>query len=260
MDKSLRRKLKKIAPLKLAYAAYNVLCNKHGLLAKGGAFFSFLASYRRYRALAENKNFLLKTADLYPRLFDNTEGTPVDPVYFYQDAWLAKKIFEAKPAHHTDIGSHLPTIGIISQFTPTTLVDIRPPGVSLMGLSFTKGSVLELPLKDETVLSLSSICVIEHIGLGRYGDPLDPYGSEKACAELIRVLARGGSIYVSVPVDADTKVYFNAHRAFTREYVLTLFKSLSLIEEKYVYGNNLHDSYDAIKGFGTGLYHFKKQK
>ncbi len=258
MDKSLRGKLKKITPLKLAYIAYAVLRNKHGLPAKSRALRAFFKSYQQYQSLPENKNFSLETADLYPRLFDDTEGTPVDPVYFYQDAWLARKIFEAKPAQHTDIGSHLPTIGIISQFVPTTMVDIRPPEVMLFGLSFTKGSILGLPFRDNELSSLSSICVIEHIGLGRYGDPLDTFGSEKAVKELVRVLANGGNLYISVPIDSANRVYFNAHRAFTREYVLVLFKTLSLIEEKYVYGSNLCDAYDATKGFGTGLYHFKK--
>lgn len=258
MNNSLRGKLKKITPLKLAYVAYAVLRNKHGLPAKFRALRAFFRSYQRYQNLPENKYFSLETANLYPRLFDDTEGTSVDPVYFYQDAWCAKKIFEAKPAYHTDIASHLPTIGIISQFVPTTMVDIRPPAVTLPQLSFVKGSILALPFRDGEISSLSSICVIEHIGLGRYGDHLDQFGSEKAARELARVLAPDGNLYISVPVDSENKVYFNAHRAFTRDYILELFKSLSLIEEKYIYGNNLSDSYDATKGFGTGLYHFKK--
>ncbi len=32
--------------------------------------------------------------------------------------------------------------------------------------------------------------VVEHVGLGRYGDPLDPDGDLKAIAELKRVTAR----------------------------------------------------------------------
>jgi hypothetical protein len=33
--------------------------------------------------------------------------------------------------------------------------------------------------------------VVEHVGLGRYGDALDPKGDARACAELARVLAQG---------------------------------------------------------------------
>ena len=234
------------------------LKNKYSLIKKLGLLYTFFKDYRTYKKINTNENFSLKTEDLYPRIYDRTSTTPVDPVYFYQDAWCAKKVFESKPSHHYDIGSEAGMIGIISQFTPTTMIDIRPLKLSLNGLSFIKGSILALPFKDGEISSLSSICVLEHIGLGRYGDPIDPLGSEKAFAEMIRVLAPGGSLYISVPVDDESRVYFNAHRAFTRNYVLKLAKDLTLVEEQYIYGAAMHTTYDDKKGFGTGLYHFKK--
>jgi len=39
---------------------------------------------------------------------------------------------------------------------------------------------------------------------------------------------------------------------------LELFSDLKLIEEKYIYGKEVYDKYDKEKGFGTGLFHFKK--
>jgi hypothetical protein len=100
--------------------------------------------------------------------------------------------------------------------------------------------------------------VIEHIGLGRYGDPFDARGSEKAAAELGRVLTRGGELYVSVPVDAECRIYFNAHRAFTRDYLLSLFPGFELLEERYIYGRSLVPVCDPARGFGTGLYHLRR--
>ncbi len=258
MNQSIKNIMKQIVPLKVTVLYLRILGNKYNVYSKTVLFFAFLHDYRLYRRIPHNDHFSLKTSDLYPRIYDKTSTTPLDPVYFYQDAWCAKKIFEQKPTSHVDVASHAATIGIISQFVPTTMVDIRPLSVSLHGLSFIKGSILNLPFKSNTVSSLSSICVLEHIGLGRYGDPLDTFGSEKAFTELIRVLAPGGSLYISVPVDNEDKVYFNAHRAFTREYILELAKGLTLVEERYIYGNSMHDAYDTQKGFGTGLYHFKK--
>ena len=106
--------------------------------------------------------------------------------------------------------------------------------------------------------SLSSICVVEHIGLGRYGDPLDPRGSEKSISEIIRVLKPGGDLYFTVPIDAADKIYFNAHRSFTRGHVLELFGALKLMEERYIYGRDLCPAYDPKLAFGTGMYHFQK--
>lgn len=258
MDFILYKKLKKNTALKIAVIFFRNLKNKHSLTQKIKLFQQFLFDYHRYKKINTNKCFSLKTEDLYPRIYDDTGTTPIDPVYFYQDTWCAGKIFESKPQHHYDVGSKADLVGIISQFVPTTMIDIRPLEITLPELSFIKGSILALPFKDGEISSLSSICVVEHIGLGRYGDPLDQFGSEKSAAELVRVLAPGGSLYVSVPIDDENKVYFNAHRAFTRKYILELFGPLKIIEEKYIYGNKLCDAYDPQKGFGTGLYYFKK--
>ena len=72
--------------------------------------------------------------------------------------------------------------------------------------------------------------VAEHIGLGRYGDKLDPKGTEKAISELIRVLAPDGNLFFSVPVYKNEGVQFNACRMFSISSILKLFSSLSLIE------------------------------
>jgi SAM-dependent methyltransferase len=256
---NIRNYLKQIPILKLAVMCVHVLHNKPSSIKKLGLFRRYLADYRRYKKLPRNEHFSLETADLYPRITDNNDNAAaVDPIYFYQDAWCAKKIFENKPTHHYDIGSEAGMIGILSQFVPVTMIDIRPLPFILDGLSFIKGDITALPFADCSINSLSSICVIEHIGLGRYGDPLDPFGSEKAMKEMVRVLARGGSLYITVPVDSENRVYFNAHRAFTRDYILKLAQDLTLIEEQYIYGNSMASAYDPTKGFGTGLYHFKK--
>ena len=221
-------------------------------------YICFLKEYSNYIKVDNNSWFCSDIKYLYPCLKDNTPTTPLEPTYFFQDTWGARKIFENKPVHHYDIGSKATTIGIISQFVPTTMIDIRPIDLKLLGLHFVEGSILDIPFDDNCISSLSSLCVIEHIGLGRYGDPIDAFGSEKAAKELQRVLAPGGNLYLSIPVDSESRVYFNAHRAFTRESVLELFSQLELIEEKYHYGRELSDKYNSDKGFGTGLFHFRK--
>lgn len=218
----------------------------------------FIKEYITYVKEHNNTHFKVSMCYLYPCLTDRTKITPIEPIYFFQDTWTAHKIFQIKPEHHYDVGSSVKTMGIISQFVPTTIIDIRPIELELKNLFFKEGSILGLPLKDNFIDSLSSLCVIEHIGLGRYGDPVDSWGSEKAIKELKRVLKPGGNLLISVPIDEECRVYFNAHRAFTREYLLELFQGLDLREEKYIYGRVVFDKYYKSKGFGTGLYHFRK--
>ena len=248
---------------KIPFVKYCIICvkaftAKHNIYKRFSYLLSFLKDYRNYKKLLKNSNFKLSTGDLYPQIFDKTDVHGVDYVYLYQDSWCAGKVFETRPVHHYDVGSKLEMVGIISQFVPTTMIDIRSLNVSLPNLYFERGNILELPFKDSEIESLSSICVIEHIGLGRYGDPLDQFGSEKAAKELIRVLKKGGNLYVSVPVYKENIIYFNAHRTFTRDYILSLFFPLKLLEEKYIYGKDFFDEYDQSRGFGTGLFQFKK--
>jgi SAM-dependent methyltransferase len=216
----------------------------------------FLHELNTFKRLGKNQAF--QKMEIYPCLSDNIGYTPIEPVYFFQDTWAARKIAENKPHHHYDIGSSAKTMGILSQFVPITMVDIRPLEIELPNLSFIKGTLLDLPFEDDSIESLSSLCVVEHIGLGRYGDPLDPFGSEKAIKEMKRVLKPGGKLLFSVPVDSENKICFNAHRTFTRDYILTLFSDMVLLEEKYIYRYKMYNHYDSRKGFGTGLYLFKK--
>lgn len=218
----------------------------------------FLKQFKTYKKTKKNDRF--QKIEWFPCLLDNLSYTPLDPTYFFQDSWAAKHIYKLKPKHHYDVGSSAKTIGILSQFIPITMVDIRPIELELENLFFIEGSILKLPFEDNSLETISSLCVVEHIGLGRYGDPIDQYGSEKAIVELKRVLKIGGIILFSVPVDNENKIYFNAHRAFTRDYILELFYGFELIEEKYHYGIKIFDEYDDQKGFGTGLYMLKKKR
>jgi len=218
----------------------------------------FASDYGRFRRLNRNGPFALSAKDICPCLQDRTGCTPVEPTYLLQDSWFARKIREQKPPSHVDVGSSARTMTLIAQFVPVTFVDIRPVEIGLPGFTFLGGSILELPFPDRSLGSVSSLCVIEHIGLGRYGDAFDALGSEKAAAELRRVLGPGGNLYVSVPVDDKCRIYFNAHRAFSREYFLQLFPDLKLIEECYIYDRSTSPSYDPQRGFGTGLYHLRR--
>ncbi len=218
----------------------------------------FGRNYTEFVQQKKNHKFPVKASNIRPCLSDKTTLTAIEPVYFFQDTWAAKKIFEIKPEIHFDVGSHHKTIGLLSQFTPVVMIDIRPLPIRLDNLFFQTGSILQLPFADNSIDSISSLCVVEHIGLGRYGDPLDVFGSEKAIKELQRVVSVGGILLFSVPIDSQNKVFFNAHRVFTRDYIIELFSDFELLDEKYQYGFRLFDHYAAELGFGTGLFMFKK--
>lgn len=191
-------------------------------LRTGVGYVRLFQDWRKFRRLGGQASL----ADFYPCLFDRVSTTPIDPQYFYQAAWAMRLITALRPAQHVDIGSDVRYVGMLSQCVPTTFVDIRPLQVQLPGLDCRIGSVLALPYPDASVMSISCLHVIEHVGLGRYGDPLDPQGTAKACRELQRVLARGGRLYVSTPVGR-ARVQFNGQRVQSVEEVLQNFSGLT---------------------------------
>jgi hypothetical protein len=230
--------------------------NPFGVLARFGSFFREAAQYRTLPG-AEPMRF----ADLYPYLGDKLPSTPVDPTYFYQDTWAARKVFAAGPRFHVDIGSTALLVGVLAQFTRVCSLDIRPLTARVGGLMACRGSVLALPLASRSVPSFSSLCVLEHVGLGRYGDPLDPRGTDRAAAELQRVLAPGGDLYVSVPVEGRDRMYFNAHRAFSVASFLAKFPELALVDSAFVQNHRVlppDTSFDYSRHMVVGLFHLRR--
>jgi len=66
------------------------------------------------------------------------------------------------------------------------------------------------PVKFDMAISISSI---EHDGLGRYGDTLNPNGDIIAMHKLKDMIKLGGIVFLAVPIGLDMLVW-NAHRIY----------------------------------------------
>ena len=56
----------------------------------------------------------------------------------------------------------------------------------------TQGDMCRLEFPSDSIPSISCLHAVEHVGLGRYGDPIDPEGCFTAMRELGRVVSPGG--------------------------------------------------------------------
>lgn len=211
----------------------------------------YFAQWHYYKSLAEHDE--MHWYNSFPCLVDWTAKTPFDPHYFYQSAWMSRKLSNAAPMVHVDIGSSVLMIGVISAFVPTLFLDYRPLYTSIKGLTSLGGDILHLPFASNTIQSLSCLHVIEHIGLGRYGDPLDPDGSKKAARELVRVLAQNGRLYLSTPVGCE-RLQFNAHRVFAPESIVSMFDGLELVDFAIVDDNYTFYDHPTLDGFTDSTY------
>lgn len=224
------------------------------------AFPRYIGDWWRYANLTDAEP--LRVADAYPQLRDCTNTTGVDAHYFYVNGWAMRRIIAEQPTQHVDISSQIMFVNLLSAVMPVTFVDYRPLEANMEGLNNCSGDILNLPFKDSSIDSLSCLHVAEHIGLGRYGDPLNPRGTQQACAELRRVLARGGSLFFSLPVGRP-RVCFNAHRIHSVSTIVEYFKGLDLVEFTGVHDDGRYiekiglDEFDNSH-YSCGMFWFKK--
>ncbi len=188
--------------------------------------------------------------------------------YFWQDIWAAQHIYRLKPAVHYDIGSridgfiaHLSTFG-----QKVRLLDIRPLGVVIPNVEFIQCDATNLAsVADNSIESLSALCSLEHFGLGRYGDAVDPEACFRCFAAIQRKVMPGGAVYISVPIGKE-HVEFNAHRVFFASTIRECFSEMDLVEfssvyrEQYECNVDLHkyDTWIEWGGERFGLFAFKK--
>ncbi len=194
----------------------------------------FLRSLFEYQRLSGSRR--IQWRHIRPILLDRSDAAgSVSGHYFLQDLWAARRIFARRPKRHLDIGSRIDGfVGHILTFMPVTVVDVRPLHATVSGLSFIQSNATHLTeVPDNSVDSLSSLHAVEHFGLGRYGDPIEPEACYQALGSFARVLAPGGRLYLSVPVGQE-RVEFNAQRVFKPQTVLDSLPGLVLAGYSYI--------------------------
>jgi SAM-dependent methyltransferase len=170
-----------------------------------------------------------------------------------------------RPKSHVDISSIVTFSTLISAFIPVEFLDLRPADIRLDNLNSRAGDLLKLPFSDNSIESLSCMHVIEHVGLGRYGEPIDPDGDLRAIGEMTRVLAPGGTLLIAVPVGRP-RIAFNAHRVYDYEAFRDYFGQLELVEFTLIRdrvdgeGLLLNPPGEVVRAesYGCGCYWFRK--
>ncbi|HEV8442066.1 MAG TPA: DUF268 domain-containing protein [Steroidobacteraceae bacterium] len=203
----------------------------------------------------------------YPILtdYDDSAGA-ASGHYFHQDLLVASLVHTANPARHIDVGSRIDGfVAHIAAFRKIEVLDIRP----LADTGHDNTRFLRADLMDRTIElpradSVSCLHAIEHFGLGRYGDPVEPDGHRRGLGNLLRMVEPGGSLYLSFPIGRRNEVHFNAHRVFHPRDVFEWARAapLSLLRFDYVDDvGRLHRRADPLQDlavdYGCGIYTFR---
>lgn len=225
----------------------------------------YFANLARYSRQNRRRPFRFSILDAWFHTYDRFAAAgSLTWHYFWQDLWAARNIHDSGVTHHVDVGSRVDGfIAHLLTFCEVTYVDIRALDLPLRNFHFRRGSILEMPYEDGTIESLSSLHVLEHIGLGRYGDAVDAEGSWKAARELVRVLAPGGRLLIGVPTGREC-VCFDAHRVFAPETTVAMFAGLNLVEFSFVTDRNdliVNASFELARAseYGCGLFQFTRR-
>lgn len=157
---------------------------------------------------------------------------------------------------------------MVSAFIPIDFYEYRPPKIfNLNGFTPCSCDIKELPFEDNSVESISCMHVMEHIGLGRYGDEVDPDGDIKGINELKRVTKSNGHILFVVPI-GKPRVQYNAHRIYSYDMIMQYFQGCKLINYSLIPDNALEDNIGIINNaakeltdkqkYGCGCFWFQK--
>ena len=158
----------------------------------------------------------------------------------------------------------------VAVFRKIEVLDIRNLESEIENISFTRTDLMSDSLSfDNYCDSVSCLHALEHFGLGRYGDHIDPLGHLKGFANITKILKKNGLFYFSVPIGIQ-RIEFNAHRIFNLRYLISWVTrdfdilTFSYIDDKGYFHENIELTEYAINStldckYGCGIFVLSKK-
>jgi hypothetical protein len=225
-------------------------------------FIKYFSDLIKYKKLNGKVNYI------FPVLGeDKKKSGQITNHYFYQDLLVASYIFKNKPTKHIDIGSRIDGfVANVASFRKIEVFDLRINKLNFKNIKFRKLNLNKINKKLYNYAdSISCLHTIEHFGLGRYGDPIDPDSYKKGFNNLVKMLKSKGLLYISFPISNNNETFFNLERRFNPKDILGWTKELILLnfdfiddKQKLNLNVNLLSLYKKNIVNGCGIYVFKK--
>ena len=192
----------------------------------------FQRDKKQYNMLNTREAFRIQERYEWPIIGDKFNNAGTAGNYFWQDLWAAKLINKSGIKNHFDIGSRIDGFiaHLLAMDIDVTLIDIREFPTEIEHLHTLVDDATNLAqVENESIESMSALCSLEHFGLGRYGDPIDPEACFKCFKKIQDKICKGGNLYISVPVGKE-RLEFNAHRVFYAETIVKQLDKMKLKE------------------------------
>jgi len=185
------------------------------------------------KGFAGNMEFMPCLHDRYE------EGGDTRSEYFWQDLLVARAIHAAKPVKHVDVGSRVDGfVAHVASFREIEIFDVRPISTTVPGVVFRQVDMMDAVSLSTTFSgaycdSLSCLHAIEHFGLGRYGDTVNPQGYQIGIANMVQMLRSGGTFYLSTPIGQE-RVEFNANWVFDPRGIVRCAEASGMTLQKLI--------------------------
>lgn len=178
----------------------------------------YLAEFLAFKADAASKGEVLNVKNTYP-VFVDYSGATINRHYWFQDIHVASQVIElsrANPNHlHIDIGSRIE--GFITSLI-SAKVKLIFGEINLPKVKFANAEIRFIDLQSMSkeqfigAGSVSCLHVIEHLGLGKYGDAINSQGHLQVLDDFFRVMPAGVPLFISFPTSSLPGITFNAGR------------------------------------------------
>lgn len=89
-------------------------------------------------------------------------------------------------------------------------VDVNDYPLCHPSFDFVRGDICCLPFPAASFNTVTCISTLEHVGLGRYGDPVGSDAQERAIGEMARVVCDGGRVVIAVPFGKKRHVVYSS--------------------------------------------------
>lgn len=211
-----------------------------------------------YWRLRKDKNALLRQAKqsqyrfpitslrpCYPDRTDDAGSLPLH--YFFQDLFVAQRIFKNAPSRHVDIGSRIDGfVAHLASFRSVEVFDIRLLEVNIPNVTFKQLDIMDRTcIKENSIPSVSCLHALEHFGLGRHGDPVNFEGFDVGFKNIADLLIPRGRLYFSVPIGSQ-RVEFHAHRVFSLSFLMEMI-SLFYTIDMFSYVDDQNNFYPDVQ-------------
>lgn len=257
----------------MIFQALRIYFRRYSGVRKVLALFRFIQDYSKIQRFINDAKEFRKQGGNIDRISihlneDGESAGDISGQYFWQDLIVAQWVLKQNKSEIVDIGSRID--GYVSNVAASrqlSVVDIRPLNTQIPNVEFIHEDILNIKM-NRVFEIVTSLHTIEHIGLGRYGDQINPQGHKKAFVALTKLVTRGGNLVVSFPISSQTEVEFNGQRKIGFKEPLEWAKSLGLELIQFIH----LDSKDKLSHFFTfeeldnfvpesgtlGIYFFKK--